>query len=196
MSTVAWYLRRGVPWTPLLGCCAGALLLIGLLDRWPTSALILLPSLVACCAAAAAFCFDETALPVVEVTPRGSRWRRGARLAAAGLPLLAWTVAVVVRPGDLPLERLFWWLLGAAAIALSTGIAALASRHGVAAPGGSLAAGVVLAVIAPVIIAAFLGWESIYPVEDFGSGVLGLWLVIAGTGALACLAALRPGVRR
>ena len=195
MTLVAWYLRRGVPWTPLLGCCAAALLLVVLLDRWPGSALMLLPSLVACCAAAAAFSFDETALPVVEVTPRGGQWRRGARLAAAGVPLLLWTAAVAVRPGDLPLHRPSWWLLGAAAIALTVGVAALASRHAVAAPGGSLAAGVVLAVISPVIIAAFLGWDSIYPVEAFGPGVLTFWLGIGAAGLVTCLLALRPGVR-
>ena len=47
MSQLAWYLRRGAPWTPLLGCCAAALLLVVLLDRWPTTALVLLPALVA-----------------------------------------------------------------------------------------------------------------------------------------------------
>lgn len=196
MTLLVWHLRRGVPWAPLLGCCAAAALVFALLDRWPDSALMLLPTLVACCAAAAAFGFDETALAVVEVTPRGGQWRRGARLAVAGIPLLLWTAAVVLQPGDLPLHRPSWWLVGAAAIALTAGIAALASRQAVASPGGSLAAGVVLVVISPVILAAFLGWDSLYPVDGFSGGVRTFWLGIGVAGLLACLAALRPGVRR
>ena len=192
---VGWYLRRAIPWMALLGCCAGALLLAVALDRWPTTALVLLPGLVAACAAAAAFCFDEPPLEVVAVTPRGSTWRRTARIAVAGVPLVVWTLAVIVRPGDLPLDRPAWWLVGFAAIGLTAGLAALASRRAVASPGGSLAAGVVMVVISPVVVAAFLGWDSLYPIGDFASGVLTFWLAVAGAGALACAAALRPGVR-
>ncbi len=32
---VGWYLRRAIPWMALLGCCAGALLLVAALDQWP-----------------------------------------------------------------------------------------------------------------------------------------------------------------
>ena len=85
-------------------------------------------------------------------------------------------------------------LVGVAAIALTVGLAALASRHAVASPGGSLAAAVVLAVISPVVICAFLGWDSLYPIGEFSSGVLTFWLAVAGAGALAALVALRPGV--
>ena len=133
---VGWYLRRAIPWMALLGLlrrgpAAGR-------SRWPSgrrSALVLLPGLLASCAAAAAFCFDEAALPVVEVTPRGAGWRRTARLAVVLVPLGGWTVVVVVRPGDLPLDRSGWWLVGVAAIALTSGLAARASRRAVASPG-------------------------------------------------------------
>ena len=191
---VGWYLRRAVPWMPLLGCLGGALTLVVALDHWPSTAMILLPALVASCAAAAAFVFDEVSLSVVEVTPRGAVWRRTARLAMAAAPLLVWTSMVIVRPGDLPLSRGPWWLVGFATIGLTIGVAALASRHSIASPGGSLASVVVLVVISPVVVAAFLGWDSLYPVEDFASGVLAFWLAVAGAGALACVAALRPGV--
>jgi hypothetical protein len=191
---VGWYLRRAIPWMALLGCCAGAVLLVVALDRWPTTALVLLPALVAACAAAAAFCFDEVPLPVVEVTPRGATWRRTARLVTAGVPLGVWTLAVLIRPGDLPLSRGSWWLVGFAAIGLTVGVAALASRHAIANPGGSLASAVVMVVISPVVVGAFLGWDSLYPIGDFASGVLTTWLAVAGAGALACAAALRPGV--
>ena len=192
---VGWYLRRAIPWMALLGCLAGAVVLAVALDRWPTTAMTLLPALLASCAAAAAFTFDEVSLPVVEVTPRGSVWRRTARLAAALLPLAVWALVVAVRPGDLPLSRGSWFLIGLAAITLTAGLAALASRHAVATPGGSLAALVVLALISPVVIGAFLGWDSLYPIGEFSAGVLAFWLGVAGSGVLACVAALRPGVR-
>jgi hypothetical protein len=191
---VAWYLRRAIPWMALLGCCVGALLLVVALDRWPATAMALLPGLVAACAAGAAFCFDEVSLPVVEVTPRGAAWRRAARIAAAAVPLGVWTLFVVVDPGDLALSRGSWWLVGFAAIGLTVGLAALASRRAIASPGGSLASAVVLVVISPVVLAAFLDWDSLYPIGDFASGVLTFWLAVAAAGALACLAALRPGV--
>ena len=85
-------------------------------------------------------------------------------------------------------------MVGVAAIALTVGLAALASRHSVASPGGSLASAVVMVVISPVVISAFLGWDSLYPIGEFGSGVLTFWLAVAGIGALASLVALRPGV--
>jgi hypothetical protein len=193
---VGWYLRRAIPWMALLGCCAAALLLTAAMDRWPSTALVLLPALVAACAAAAAFCFDEPPLEVVAVTPRGATWRRTARIAVALVPLLVWTVAVWARPADLPLAQGSWWLVGLAAIGLTVGLAAVASRREMAAPGGSLAAAVVIVVIGPVVLAAFLGWDTLYPFGDFPSGVLTFWLAVAGTGALACAAALRPGVQR
>ncbi len=196
MSPVAWYLRRAVPWTTLLGCSAGAVVVGVLLERWPSSTLVLLPTLLACCAAAAAFTFDETALAVVAVTPRGATWRRLARLGSAAVPFVVFAGVVAVRPGDLPLARGSWWLLGAGAIGLATGLAALASRHHVPRPGGALSGPVVLAVLGPVIVTAFLGWESIYPVGEFGTGVRNLWLGITGLGLVTCLLALRPGVRR
>ena len=195
MASVAWYLRRAVPWTTLLGCSTGALVVAVLLERWPSSVLVLLPTLLACCAAAAAFSFDETALPVVAVTPRGAAWRRVARLGAAAVPFVVFACVVAVRPGDLPLARGPWLLLGAGAIGLTTGLAALASRRHVSRPGSSLSGPVVLAVLGPVVVTAFLGWESIYPVGEFGAGVRNLWLGISGLAVVTCLLALWPRLR-
>jgi hypothetical protein len=192
----SWYLRRAIPWVALLGCCAGATVLAGVIGHWPSTAAVLLPTLVGCCAGAAAFTFDEPALPVVEVTPRGATWRRTARLAAAGVPLLLWVVVVLVGPGDLPLARGRWLLIGLAATTLTAGLAALASRRGATAPGGPLAGGVVLAAIGPVVIAAFLDWDSLYPIGEFPSNVAVVWLSVAAAGVLACVAALRPGIGR
>jgi hypothetical protein len=193
---VCWYLRRAVPWAALLGCCAGALLLAAGVDRWPSTALVLLPTLVAACAAAAAFCFDEASLEVVAVTPRGATWRRASRIGVALVPLSAWTGAVLLGLQELPLSRGSWWLIGFAAIGLAVGLAALASRRAVTSPGGSLAAAVVMAVLSPLVVTAFLGWQSPYPVGVFPSRVLVLWLAVAAAAVLACALALRPGVRR
>jgi len=192
---VGWYLRRAIPWMALLGCLVGSLLLTVALDRWPSTAGVLLPVLVACCTASAAFTFDEVSLAVVEVTPRGALWRRTTRLGVALLPLTAWTVVVALRPGDLPLSRGPWLLIGLACLAVTAGLAGLASRHSVATPGGSIATGVVLAVISPVVVAGFLGWDSLYPVGEFPRDMLAFWLVVAAGGALACVAAVRPAFR-
>ena len=195
MTLVGWYLRRGIPWTVLLGCCAAAAVMALLLERWPSSALLVLPAMLATCAAAAAFSFDEPSLPVVEVTPRGGRWRRAARLCAAGVPLVVWLLLVALRPGDLALSLGGWWLVGLAATALTAGLAGLASRHAVDTPGGSLAAAAVLAALSPVVICAFLGWSSPYPIGDFPPGVLAFWIAAAGVAALLCVTALCPAVR-
>ena len=187
-----WYLSRGVPWPAVLIPCGGAALLVATLARWPSLALVLLPAVLACCAAAAAFVFDEQALSVVAVTPRGSAWRRTARLAVALVPLGVWGVVVLARPGDLPLERAGWWLIGGAGVVLAVGLAALASRREVPAPGATLAGAAALVAIAPVVVSGFLGWSSVYPFGDFAGGVWVFWLVLAGVG----VSALGAGVRR
>jgi hypothetical protein len=132
-----------------------------LLGRWPAAALVLLPALVACCAGAAAFSFDEVTLAVVEVTPRGSTWRQVARLAVTVVPLTVWCVAVALAPGDLTLDRWSWWAVGGAAIALAVGLAALASRRSVPTPGVALAPVLVLGLIGVVLVGMFLGLEPV-----------------------------------
>ncbi len=190
-----WYLRHSLPWPALLGACAAAGLLAGCLARWPSTAAVLLPALLACCATAAAFLFDEAAVRVVVVTPRGATWRRTTRLAVAAVPLGLWALVVLARPGDLPLERPGWWLVGGAAIALTVGVAALASRREVPAPSALLAGTVALVAIGPVVVTAFLDWPSIYPIGDFSAGVLVFWLAVAGAAAAVLALTLRPGVR-
>jgi hypothetical protein len=179
----------------MLGCAVAAAVLAGLVDRWPSSAAVLLPTALACCAAAAAFVFDEHATGVVAVTPRGAGWRRTTRLAAVAVPLVVWGVIVLVRPGGVPLERSGWWVVGGATIALTGGLAAGASRREVAAPSAALAATVTLAVISPVVVTAFLGWDSVYPVSGFGQGSWTFWSLVAAGGAAAWVVAMRPGIR-
>lgn len=190
-----WYARRGVAWPALLGCCAAALALASALARWPATAVVLLPALLACCAAGAGFAFDERATAVVAVTPRGGAWRRTTRLGVALLPLAVWGAVVLARPGGLPLDRAAWWAVGAATVALASGVAALAARREVDAPGSLLASLVAFAVLAPVVVTGFLGWESVYPVSDLAPGVWGFWAVVGCGGVAAWLVAARPGVQ-
>jgi hypothetical protein len=191
-----WYLRKAVPWAALLGCCVGAVAAGLLLERWPGSAFLLLPALLACCAAAAGFAFDEVTLPVVEVTPRGSTWRRVARLGVALVPLVLWGAVLWLQPGDLRLDRGAWWAVGSAAIVLAAGAAALASRLSVAAPGGVLAPVVAIALIGPLVVTSLLGWSSVYPFGNLTAAGQGLWWSVGGAGVLTCVVALRPGLSR
>ncbi len=195
MSARLWYLRRGVAWLPVLGACGAAVVVALLLARWPDTAFVLAPVLLACCAAAAAFAFDEDAVQVVAVTPRGAGWRRTTRLTVVVGPALLWALLVTLRPGDLALARAGWWLLGGAAILLVTGAAALASRRLVPGPGNVLAPVVAMAVVGPVVVAGFVGWSTLYPVGEFPAGVRTVWLAVAVVGAVSCAAALRPGLR-
>jgi len=195
LSARLWYLRRGVAWLPVLGSCGVATVAALLMVRWPGDAFLLAPAVLACCAASAAFAYDEDALPVVAVTPRGAGWRRANRLAAVLVPLSVWAVLVALRPGDVPLARPEWWLVGGAAVLLVTGAAALASRRLVPAPGSVLAPVVALAAVAPVTLSGMFSWGTLYPIGDFPDPVRTVWLGVALSGAAVCAVALRPGLR-
>jgi hypothetical protein len=131
---------------------------------------------------------------VVTVTPRGGGWRRTSRLVVALLPLAVWGSVVLARPGDLPLDRWAWWAVGVATLALVSGVAALASRREVDTPGSLLASVVAFAVLAPVVVTGFLGWESVYPLSDLALGVWVFWGSVGAGGAAAWAAAARPGM--
>lgn len=195
MSARFWYLRRGVAWLPVLGACGAAAVTALLLARWPEDAFLLAPALLACCAAAAAFAYDEAALPVVAVTPRGAGWRRANRLAVTLVPLSLWAVVVTLRPGDVSLSRSGWWLLGSATVLLVAGLAAVASRRLIPTPGALLAPVVALAVVAPVTLSGMFSWGTLYPIGNFPDPVRTVWLGVALSGAAVCAVALRPGLR-
>jgi hypothetical protein len=195
LSARLWYLVRGVAWLPVLGGCTAAAVSALLIARWPDQAFLLAPAVLACCAAGAAFAYDEAALPVVAVTPRGAGWRRANRLCVTLLPLSAWVLVVILRPGGVQLARVDWWLLGGATILLVAGSAALASRRYVPTPGALLAPLVAVAAVAPVTIGGMFSWGTLYPIGDFPDPVRTVWLAVAVTGAAVCVVALRPGLR-
>lgn len=192
----SWYLRRGVAWQPVLGCCAAAAVAALVLARWPSTAVLLLPTMLAALAAGSALLFDETSTAVVAVTPRGTTWCRTTRLLAGLVPLTLWAAVIALRPGDLPLSRPGWWLLGTATILLATGLGAVSARPDNPTPGPVLAGLVALAVLAPVVTSGLLGFPIPFPVEGFTSGVRTFWLLVAGVATMLCAAALRPPLRR
>lgn len=195
MTHAGWYLRRAVPWAAVLGCSAVAAVAAAALHRWPSASGVLLPAMLACCAAAAAFVFDEPDHDVTSVTPRAG-WRRTARLAAAAVPLALWCTVVALRPTDPPLSQAGWWLVGAATILLTVGSAALGSRRRFSAPGPILSAVVGIAVLTPVVLGPLLDWGAAYPTAQLEAGVRTFWLATAAIGAAACAVALRPGPDR
>jgi hypothetical protein len=171
-------------------------MVFAVLLKWrPSEAFLLAPAMLACCAAAAAFAYDEDALAVVAVTPRGASWRRANRLAVMLVPLSVWLVVVTLRPGHAALSPPGWWLLGAASMLLVVGLAALASRRLVPTPGALLAPVVALITVAPVTLSGMFSWGSLYPVGAFPDTVRTVWLGVALSAAVVCVVALRPGIR-
>ena len=183
------------PWrrvAALLGCLAAA---GGRRRCWPLAGQRRTAAAGAArrCAAAAAFVFDEPSISVVAVTPRGAPGG-DRRLLVAAVPFALWALRRVVQPGDLQLDRSAWWAVGTATLALASGAAAVASRREVDAPGSLLASVAAFAVLAPVVVTGFLGWESVYPLSDLAPGVWVFWIAVGVGGAAAWAVAARPGM--
>lgn len=190
-----WYVRRGAPWAPLLACCGLATGAALLARQWPEALGLLRPAALACCAAAAAFLFDEGAAPVVSVTPRGSWWRRSARLALVALPAFVWSIVLALEPEAAPTDRWSWSLAGLACIAAAVGGAALLARRGVAAPGAGVAAAAAFLVLAPLVVGPIAGWDPVLPLGAFPDRAVALWCAVAVWGAGSTAWAVRPGLR-
>ncbi len=190
-----WYVRRGVPWAPLLACCALALAAAAVGHHWPAALWVLQPAALACCAAAAGFVFDEAATPVVSVTPRGSGWRRTARLGVVVVPLAIWLSIVVTVPAEAGPDRPGWATAGSACLLLAASGAGLGARREVPAPGGMVAAVVAGLVLMPLVAGPVAGWDPVLPQGPFPDWLVVFWSVGAGLGALLAAWTLRPGLR-
>jgi hypothetical protein len=195
LTVRAWYLGRAIPWPALLGCCATGALVTGVLHRWPDRAWLLLPLGMAACVAGCGFLFDDTAVTVTAVTPRGSAWRATTRLAAGSVPVGVWTLLVATAPGSLALDVPAWVLAGASVAAVAAGAAAVAGRRQQARPGPAVAGTLVLATLVPLMVGPFLDWESVFPFGGHPGWVVGFWAGVLGAGALLVGWALRPGLR-
>lgn len=192
---VTWYVRRALPWRVMIGVAGGGAAVVALAHRWEELSGPGLPLVALLAVASVAFAFDEPAVAVTSVSPRGSRWAAGARLGAAVLPLAAGCLLVVSAPG--PTDGSDWLLvLGGSGGAVLL-LALLASRRQAARPGALLAAVVVIAGLAPTVVAMLFDLRSPYPVPELDEGLRAFWSAAAAVGLLGCLAVLRAsGVRR
>jgi hypothetical protein len=192
-----WYARRGVAWTPLLGCCLLALVAAGAGHRWPEALWLLQPAALACCAAAAGFVHDEAATQVVAVTPRGGGWRRSTRLGVVLVPLGVWAAVVAAVPATADPDRAGWTVAGAGCLLVAAGTAGTCARREVPAPGGQVAAGVAVLVLMPLVVGPILGWDPLLPQGPFEPWLVALWSTVAGVGAaLAGWTLLAPSPHR
>jgi hypothetical protein len=190
-----WYLGKAVPWGALLGCCAVAALAVASLHPWPGNAWAVMPVVLAACAAASGFVFDELAVAVTAVTPRGGSWGPSSRLAAGLVPLGVFGVLVVSAPTALSLDRPAWLLTGVGAMAMAAGAAASCARRQLPRPGPVVAGAVALLVLAPMIAGPFLDWQSVFPWGDPPGWVLGFWGTLAGLGIVLAVTAASPSAQ-
>ena len=188
-----WYLRRGVPWPAVTGCCAVVLALSASAFRWPSTAVVSLPFGLAAAAAASGFLLDEVAAPVVEVTPRANEWWSGTRYAAAVLPLTLWWGVVLWLPETTRGDVSGWLLAGTAGCLLAVGAASTASRAGTGRPGAALATTIALATAGPLAVGPLLGLSAPYPFPGAGAWVTWFW---AAAGLVALVLLSRPWWRR
>lgn len=185
------YLRRGVPWSVVLGCVGLAALVAGAVAEWPDLAGIGVPLLVLTTAAAASFVYDEPALAVTVVTPRGDRWARALRLLTA-LPVAAVGAALLVMvPEDVVAEPGAWVLVLVAVAGLAVLAVLVATTRQVGRPGAAVAAAVVLIGLVPLVVGMFLDLRSPYPAPDLAEGVGEVWTVVAIGSAVAAQALVR-----
>lgn len=182
---VAWYLRRAVPWTALLGCLALAAALVALVHRWEVLAGLVLPLVCLLAVAGAAFTFDEPCVTVTTVTPRGGRWSTSAR-GLVGLGSLGSGVALLVAaPGATDTRG--WALVVGALGAVAMLAALVATRRQLASSGAAIATTTVLLGVSPLVVAMFLDLGSPYPLPELSDGVELLWTLVLVGGWLLVL---------
>lgn len=177
-----WYLRRAVPWAALLGCLLAGAVLVGLARRWDSVIGLALPLAALLAVSATAFVYDEPAVAVTTVTPRGRRWAVLARLGAGGAVLALGLGLLLAVPG--PVDGPGWGLLLAGAGGTVLLIALAGSRRQLPRPGATIASVVVLLGMAPLVLGTFLDLGSPYPMPELTDRLTALWV---GTGTVAWL---------
>lgn len=187
------YAAAAVPWARVASAAVLVALLMELV-RWnPWVLWPLQGTAVGLLVGASAWCFDEPAAAVVDVTPRSLAWRTAARAPAAiGLTLM-WC-AVVWHAGDRALfgQSLNILVQGLVAVAVGAGYAGLRRAWGEPTPGLILATAVVPLTTAWALVRPLDNRLSVFP---YGTSSANAWAtstagwVILGILALAFLTA-------
>lgn len=182
-----------VPWVRLSFAASLVVLLMELV-RWNHWVLWPLQgTAVGLLAGASAWCFDEPAAVVVDVTPRSLAWRTAARAPAVLGLILLWC-AVVWHAGDRALFGQTHDILfqGFAAIAIGAGYAAWRRALGEPTPGLNLATTVVPLTTAWALVRPFESRLNVFPygtssADSWATSTSG-WIAL-GTTAVVLLAA-------
>lgn len=181
------YAARAIPW-PRVVLGAALVVLLMELVRWnPWVLWPLAGTAVGLLAGVTAWCFDESAAVVVDVTPRSLAWRTAARAPAVLGLLLVWC-AVVWHAGDQALfgRSISILVQGLAAIAVGAGYAGWRRAQGEPMPGSLLATTMVPLTSAWALVRPF---DATVPVFPYGTSTATEWTAsTAGWIALGGLA--------
>jgi hypothetical protein len=189
---------RGVPWLVVLFGVAPVPALLRIVEEWPYTVWPLQGIAVGLAAAAAVWCFDETAAAVVDTLPRSLAWRTASRLLGVGVVLgvwllsVAWTSAAFFgRPGHVAWQ-------GVAAIAAGSAYATWRRSRGTPTPALGAATGLVCSAAFLALARPLHDQLPVFPYLATGpwatSAVLWAVLGVASIGALAVLLA-EPAAR-
>jgi hypothetical protein len=191
-----WYLRRAIPWPAVAGCVAAATLLVAAVHQWPSVAGVGLPLAALTLVAGVCLLFDEPAVAVSAVTPRGRRWAPALRSAVAAMGLGIGVVLLSTIPAEIAGDHSDWTLVLAALTAAALLAVIARGRREVAQPGGGVASIVVLAGLTPLVLGLMLDWPSPYPAPPGLSGGLRAFWASAAAGAVVGVVGLLVNRRR
>lgn len=198
---------RAVPWPRVVVASLVVVVLLELV-RWnPWTLWPLEGTAVGLLAGAAAWCFDEQAAVVVDVTPRGLAWRTSARLTGVLVLTVTWCAVVVHARDALFDEAPAVLTQGLVAIVLGTSWATWRRSRGEAMPG--LAAATVTVPLAtawalarpfehelPVFPYGYAGLESDWRLSTTGWCIAAVVAALALAGALTDARWWRAGISR
>jgi hypothetical protein len=182
---------RGVPWLVVLFGVAPVPALLRIVEQWPYTMWPLQGIAVGMVAAAAVWCFDETAAAVIDTLPRSLAWRTTSRLLGVAVILGVWLVSVswtssayFGRPGHVAWQ-------GVAAIAAGSAYATWRRSRGTATPALGAATGLVCGASFLALTRPLDDRLPVFPYLDDGPWTLSavLWTVI-GVASVAVLAVL------